>query len=136
MSSIEAIKRIKDERNIDKIEFRNYLNFAKYVRTFSNKFLNKLAWSRYPNKLSLKKLRSAKLKLIKNFKTLKQNLKSANLLAENRLRLTKSICNTMMSKLKILSNYKAYSLNYKKLSEHWEKYDSFKAKGYPSNVIF
>ena len=63
-------------------------------------------------------------------------MKSANLLAENRLRLTKSICNTMMSKLKILSNYKAYSLNYKKLSEHWEKYDSFKAKGYPSNVIF
>ena len=106
------------------------------MKIFINKFLEELAWSRSPSKLSLKKLREMYNKLVEmlnNLLRLAQRLYSKS---QERLKYTKSIYEKLLDIIRKLGKHKAYKLDYKQLENYWGSFDSYKASNYPSNVNF
>ena len=136
ISTQVAVKQVKDERNIDIAVLTKSQAYGKYVKQVTNKLLNELSFSKYPNHLSLKKIAEKLKKTLELLKTLKEFGRSLNYEANNRLSNTKTNCAKLKDKLGILGKNKEYKMNYKTLDKHFGIYDSLRASNFPSTVNF
>ena len=91
MNTDIGIKYVKDERYVDYTEYEMYKVYGRYMNVLINKFLQQLAWSKNPSKLSLKILNRKYIRLVELLNSLLQFVKNLNAKSHERLNYTKKI---------------------------------------------
>ena len=134
MNTEAGIKYIKDERYEDYSEFTKYQTYGKYINVLIEKFLEKLAWSRTPAKLSLVTLNKIFNKFVAFLNNLIKLAKRHSMESQERITYTKLIYSKLFEILHKLDKHKAYSMDYDRIDEFWGSYDSFSSMNFPSNV--
>jgi hypothetical protein len=130
-----AIHFIKLLRNVDKTEFKKFINFAKKSNQFVKKFQKEYSFKRSPGKLSNNILRKKYYKLysyVRDIQNLENRLK---IKSKGRLIKRQNIHEILQEKYFNLKRYQSYKINYaKKLDENWQIIDKKSASFKPSNV--
>ena len=135
MNTYIGIKYVKDERYVDYTEYEMYKVYGRYMNVLINKFLQQLAWSKNPSKLSLKILNRKYIRLVELLNSLLQFVKNLNAKSHERLNYTKKIRSNLENIITKLGKHNEYKMDYKKLNEYWTKFDSFSSQHYPSQVL-
>ncbi len=130
-----AIHFIKILRNVDKTDFKKFINIAKKSNKFVKKFKKEYSFKRSPGKLSNNILRKTYYKLssyIRDIQNLENRLK---IKSKGRLIKRQNIHDMLQEKYFNLKRYQGYKINYsKKLEENWQIIDKKSASIKPSNV--